>query len=62
MQSPPVEHRVGARLLAEHVEQVVGRLEGTRRPRHLGPPRQRHKRSESRGALDVATLVERVEG
>ena len=31
MQPLPVEHRIGARLLAEHVEQVVGRLKGARR-------------------------------
>jgi hypothetical protein len=48
---------IGVRLLGEHVQIVVGRLEGDQRTNHMVAVRSRNERGEPGGALAVTALA-----
>ena len=57
VQPPAVGGRLGARLLTEHVQVVVGRLQTHHRARRRATVAARHERRERGRALDVAPLA-----
>ena len=57
VQPPAVGGRIGVRLLAEHVEIVVGGLKAHHRAGRRGAMAARHERRERGRALDVAPLA-----